>query len=440
MLSVEDAQNSVLGEVMPLAPGVVPFQVALQQVLAEDVASDLDMPPYDKALMDGFAVRTADLPGGRGELAVVGEIVAGQTPWSSDRSLVAEQAVRIMTGAAIPPGADAVVMIERTEQLSAVSGQSSVVRIDDPRVVSSQNIMRRGAEMTRGQVVLRAGTRLRPSEIGVLAAVGRASVLVYPRPRVAIISTGNEIVEAHETPGPGQIRNSNGATLTALVARAGGAPEYLGIARDTNDDLRRLVRRGLESDILLLSGGVSAGDLDLVPAVLRELSVREVFHKVNLKPGKPVWFGTAEGRGSRVEGQEPHPDRRDGVSEPSTLNPQLSSLNSLIFGLPGNPVSVFVCFELFVRPAIRQLMGVTPAVPQLVTAVLAANKDYRSDRPTYWPAWLEHGDAGYRIRPVAWQGSPDLRAMTDANAFLFFPPGDHHLRAGDRVQALRMDE
>jgi molybdopterin molybdotransferase len=289
--------------------------------------------------------------------------------------------------------------------------------------------MRRGAEMTRGQIVLGARTQLRPAEIGVLAAVGRACVPVFPRPRVAVISTGNEIVEADQTPGPGQIRNSNGPTLAALVAAAGGEPRYLGIARDTRYDLRRLARAGLDDDIVILSGGVSAGDLDLVPGVLRELGVREVFHKVDLKPGKPVWFGVVESREPRVKSSEVS-DNTDRAE---------SQLSTLVFGLPGNPVSVIVCFELFVRPAIRQILGLAPAVSPLVTATLGEDKNYRSGRPTYWPARLEFGDGGCTVRPVAWLGSPDLRATTEANAFIFFPPGDHKLRAGDSVRVLACD-
>jgi molybdopterin molybdotransferase len=419
MIAVEDAQRAVLESAGPLPPGPARLADALGHVLAEDVASDIDMPPYDKALMDGYAVRSQDFPGGAGEAAVAGEIFAGQPPWPADRALVAGQAARIMTGAPIPPGTDAVVMVERTRQGSKVGGPSSAVRIDDPRLKPGQNVMGRGTEMQCGQVVLRTGTWIRPAEIGVLATVGRATVSVHPRPRVAIVSTGNEVVEAHESPGPGQIRNSNGPTLAALVTRAGGTPDYLGIARDTNDDLRRLVATGLRADMLLLSGGVSAGDLDLVPGVLRELGVREVFHKVNVKPGKPVWFGIAPFR-----------------NQQSTI----SNSPTLVFGLPGNPVSVMVCFELFVRPAIRRMLGLSESVPPLVSAALTEERSYRSDRPTYWPAWLDTRDAGFRVRPLPWQGSPDLRAITEANSFVLFPPGEHALRAGDCVQVLSARE
>ena len=441
MLSVEQAQQLVLqtATLLPAEPCRLPDVLGL--ILAEEVASDLDMPPYDKALMDGFAVRSQDLSAGHGMLAVVGEIFAGQSPWPSDRVLSVRGAVRIMTGAPIPPGADAVVMIERTSVPSltpvAIRLPADPIQVDDPRLKSGQNIMRRGTEMTRGQPVLRSGTPIRPAEIGLLAEVGRAIVSVFPPPTVAIVSTGNEIVEAHETPGPAQIRNSNGPTLAALVTRAGGVPNYLGIARDTSDDLRRLIRKGLDADLLLLSGGVSAGQLDLVPGVLHELGVREVFHKVNLKPGKPVWFGQTEGGREGERGKAEGGKSEVGVSDSAfRLPPSALRLSTLVFGLPGNPVSVMACFELFVRPAIRRMMGFTDPGPRVVSACLTEAREYRSDRPTYWPASLELVADGYRVRPVAWHGSPDLRATTDANAFAIFPPGDHQFSAGDRVQVL----
>jgi molybdopterin molybdotransferase len=443
MLTVDEAQQQVLHATIPRDSMPSPLSQSLGLILAEVVTSDLDMPPYDKALMDGFAVRSLDLPEGRGELEVVGEIFAGETPAEKAAAVASGQALRIMTGAPIPPGSDAVVAVERTSQGSGVRGQESEVGsqgsvvVDDPRLRPGQNIMRRGTELTWGQVVLKAGTPIRPPEIGLLAAVGRATVMVIPRPTVAIVSTGNEIVEAHQVPGPGQIRNSNGPTLAALVTRAGGTPNYLGIARDSSDDLRRLIQKGLDDDILLLSGGVSAGELDLVPGVLRELGVREVFHKVNLKPGKPVWFGLTEGGREGGRGKAEGGKSEVGVSD-SAFRPPPSALrlSTLVFGLPGNPVSVMVCFELFVRPAIRRMMGFADPGPRVVWASLTEERKYHSDRPTYWPAWLEPVANGYQVRPLAWHGSPDLRATTDANSFAIFPPGDHQYQVGDRVGVL----
>jgi molybdopterin molybdotransferase len=397
MLTVADAQAIVLRHAQPLPPAARALgPSALGAVLAEDVVSDLDVPPYDKAMMDGYAVRSADLPEGRGALAVVEEVTAGRTP---QRALRAGQATRIMTGAPIPAGADAVVMVEHTR----LEGER--VLIDDRPPRPGQNVMPRGREMRRGETVLAAGAVLRPQELGLLATVGRIAADVHPTPRVCVLSTGDEVVDPPRAPGPGQIRNGNGPMLCAQVARAGGVPSYLGIAADRLESLRPLVAEGQKADVLVLSGGVSAGTLDLVPGVLQEAGVQAHFHKVEMKPGKPVLFGT-RGR-------------------------------TLVFGLPGNPVSALVCFELFVRPALRRLAGHAEAGPFLVRAALAEDFAYRTDRPTYHPARLEAAEAGWRVRAVPWYGSPDLRGLTAANAFVLFPPGDHQHRAGQAFEVLR---
>ena len=400
MLSVSQAQALVLEHARPLPSEAVPLAPdALGLVLAEDVASDLDMPPYDKALMDGYAVRSADLGEGQGTLTVIEEITAGHTP---TRAVGAGQASRIMTGAPMPGRADAVVMVERTCALG-----DDRVRVED-RPSPGQNVLARGREMRRGDTVLAAGAVLRPQELGLLAAVGRTEARVHPAPRVAVLSTGDEVVEVTQVPGPGQIRNSNSPMLLAQARRAGGLPRYLGIARDRLDSLCPLVAEGLRSDILVLSGGVSAGKLDLVPGVLRELGVEAHFHKVEMKPGKPVFFGTRDA--------------------------------TLVFGLPGNPVSALVCFELFVRPAVRRLGGRADLGPWLVQAVLTEDFAYRTDRPTYHPAWLDGGGQGWRVRPVPWFGSPDLRGLTRANAFVVFPAGDHRHRAGQVCSVLKVED
>jgi molybdopterin molybdotransferase len=306
-----------------------------------------------------------------------------------------------MTGAPIPAGADAVVQVERTRRLA-----DERVQIDE-QATAGKNIQPLGQEMRRGDAVLHTGTRLRPQELGILATVGRTSALVQPRPRVAILSTGDEIVEADQTPGPGQIRNGNGPMLMAQAKRAGATPHYLGNARDTCDSLRTLIAEGLQSDVLALSGGVSAGKLDLVPGVLAELGVEAHFHKVAMKPGKPIFFGTRQA--------------------------------TLVFGLPGNPVSSYVCFELFVRPALRRLRNERDAGPTIVQARLQVDFAYRTDRPTYHPAWLEASASGWSVRPVPWFGSPDLRGLAQANAFALFAPGAHQYRAGDACSVLGVE-
>ncbi len=400
LLSVAEAQQIVLQHARPLEPircFLDPGSVGV--VLAEDVASDVDMPPHDKAMMDGYAVRSDDLAGGTTVFSVPEEVTAGKVPRFS---LQAGQATRIMTGAPIPEGADAVVPVERTRSLP-----NDQVEIACGPPKPGQHIMPLGQEMRRGDIVLRAGSVLRPPELGVLATVGRTSVRAWPVPGVAVLCTGDELVEAPQLPGPGQIRNGNGPTIAAQVKLAGCKPTYLGIAGDSREGLEPLIAEGLSSHVLVLAGGVSAGKLDLVPGVLREMGVEPLFHKVEMKPGRPVYFGI----------------RND----------------ALIFGLPGNPVSAFVCFELFVRPALRRLAGRTDPLSHMLSATLTEDFTYRTDRPTYHPAWLEAREAGWQVRAIPWHGSPDLRGLTGANCFVLFLPEREHHHAGEKCMVLRMD-
>jgi molybdopterin molybdotransferase len=415
MLPVADAQSLILqhtqplpAETVPLAPGAC----ALGCVLAEDVVSDIDMPPHDKAMMDGYAVRASDLPDGKGALAVVEEITAGRVP---SRTLSPGQASRIMTGAPIPAGADAVIVVESTRLLGG-----DRVQIEDHPPKVGHNILPRGREMRRGETVLRAGAVLRPQEIGLLAIMGKTAVQAVPIPRVAILATGDELVEPGEKLGPGQIRNSNGPMLLAQTARAGALPHSLGIARDRLDSLGPLVQEGLRHNVLILSGGVSAGKLDLVPGVLREAGVVAHLHKVAMKPGKPFFFGTLDPQ--RAAGREPAGAGR-----------------ALVFGLPGNPVSSLVCFELFIRPALRTLRGHRSPGPHMVSATLSEDLPHATDRLTYHPAHLETGPQGWRVRAVPWFGSADLRGLSQANALLVLPVGDHHHRAGTVFPVVAME-
>ena len=407
MLSVAQALDIVLQNCKPLPPVTEPLgPAALGLILAEDVASDLDLPPFDKAMMDGFALRTADLRDGKADLTIVDEIPAGKTPTVP---VSVGQAARIMTGAPIPQGVDAVVMIERC----TIVGNSRV-HVDDPQLQPGRNILRQGREMHTGEIVLRAGVPLRPQEFGLLSSVGRTAIRVHPAPQTAILSTGDELVEPQTKPGPGQIRNSNGPMLLAQVCRAGGVPRFLGIARDEPGHLRSLIMHGLEADVLLLSGGVSAGKLDLVPGILAELGVSVQFHKVSMKPGKPLLFGIYP----RAE---------------TALPPRL------IFGLPGNPVSSLVCFELFVRSALRALRALPPG-PHWINATLAKDYPYRTDRPTYHPVRLHSDGTAWSVEAVPWFGSPDLRSLASANAFALLPEGDHLHRAGEMLNVLCVEE
>ncbi len=401
MLAVADAQQLIQRFAQPLPPQTVPLtESILGLLLAEDVASDLDVPPYDKALMDGYAVRTADCASGQAVLRIVEEIVAGQTP---QHAVGSGEASRIMTGAPLPAGADAVVRVEDTKTVAA-----DRVAIEGRAPRPGQNVLYQGREMRRGETVLASGTPLRPQEIGLLASVGRASVPVIPRPRVAVLPTGDELVDVAATPGAGQIRNSNGPMLVAQTSRAGGVPAHLGIGRDNLDSLRPLVEQGLQADVLILSGGVSVGNRDLVPQVLHAAGVVPHLHKVDMKPGKPVFFGTRD--------------------------------QTLVFGLPGNPVSSLVCFELFVRPALRRLRGYADAGPRLVDAIFLEDFAYATDRPTYHPARLEMTAQGHRVRVVPWFGSADLRGLLRANAVVVLPPGNLIHKAGTVFSVLPFEE
>ncbi len=323
MLTVDEALSSVLSHARPLATEHIGLAAALGSVLAEDVASDVDSPPHDKSTVDGYAVISSDLADGSGEFSVIEQVVAGAVP---AHSVASGCAIQIMTGAPLPAGADAVVMVERMETLNA--GPSPRIRIRDEGCHSGQNIVRMGASLRRGDVVLERGRPLRSIEIGLLAEVGRSEVAVVRTPRVAVLATGNELVPCDQLPGPAQLRNSNEPMLAACVVRAGAIAQGLGIAGDEPAELRRLIAVGLKADVLVVSGGVSAGVLDLVPGVLAELGVEQVFHNVNIKPGMPLWFGASPGQPAK-----------------------------LVFGLPGNPVSSYVCFELFVRPCSRVWRG-----------------------------------------------------------------------------------
>lgn len=403
MISVEEALQRVAGRVRPPSPVDVPLANCLDHVLATDIASDIDSPPFDKSLVDGYAVRAADLTGGVCRLGVLEEVVAGTVP---SKPVGAGQATRIMTGAPLPDGSDAVVMFEQTR---AIAGPGlGDVEIVEVRLAAGSNVLRQGAAMRRGEIVLHAGQELRPIEVGLLAEVGRAEVPVFPHPEVAVLPTGNEIVPPSHVPRPGQIRNSNGPLLAAAVRRAGGVPIDLGVARDEAGELRRLIAEGLRSDVLLLSGGVSAGVLDLVPQALADLGVVEVFHKVQFKPGKPLWFGVLP-------------------TQPR---------DKLVFGLPGNPVSSLACFELFVRPALAALGGRRWQGLPRVSARLEARHIQRGDRPTYHPAACRTQDGQSYVRALPWQGSADLRGVTAANSLAYFPAGDRTYAEGETVEVL----
>ena len=392
-LSFEEARACVLEQTRARAktPGAesIPALQSAGRVLAEDILADRDYPPFPRSARDGYAVRSADLPG---ELRIIGEVRAGQV-FVGD--VKAGEAVEIMTGAPLPDGADAVVMIEQTER----SGDR--LRIDRAHA-SGDNFNPRGLEAAAGAIVMKPGQRLGFAEIALLATVGRTSVKVYRRPRVAVLPTGDEVVEAGEMPQPFQIRNSNAWSLAVQVERAGGDPNILAIARDTHESTRALVEQGLTHDLLLLSGGVSAGKYDVVEQVLGDLGGDFFFTRVRIQPGQPVVFGAARG--------------------------------TLFFGLPGNPASTMVTFEVFARAAVELLGGASDATLPMLHARMWKGFRQKPGLTRFLPAHVTHD--GATVEPLTWHGSGDVASLARANAFIVTEPDRETWSTGDWIRVI----
>jgi molybdopterin molybdotransferase len=393
---VSNNVGAVVGEdFMP--PEDVSLSDSIGRTLRQEVFADLNSPPFERSIRDGFALRAGDVQSVPVELDVVGESRAGS---SYDGSIGQGQCVAIMTGAEVPSGADAVVMVEYTERIS----EQRVRILESAR--SGRSIQSEGSECRKGDRILESGREIQVSEIGVLASVGCARVQVSKRPRVAILSTGDELVGVDQTPGRAQIRNSNSFTLYAQVLAAGGEPEMLGIVSDDVEDLAQKIGLALERDIVITSGGVSMGKYDLVEGVLADHGVEIGFNKVAMKPGKPTVFGW-KGR-------------------------------TFVFGLPGNPVSTIVSFQLFVRPLIRRLLHAAEVGDRLLEANL--EQDVRCDpvRAACVPASVCFGDGGYQLKTVKWKGSSDLIGLSRANAYVLIPQQQGSLTAGTRVRFIPM--
>jgi molybdopterin molybdotransferase len=412
MISLEEALACIERVAVPLPPRRVPLLEACGRRLAAPVISDVDSPPWDRAMMDGFAICSADgeaASGGRLWLDVVVDLAAGDV---TGLTLTSGTCARIMTGAPVPPGADAVVPIELAVEGTAAAHAGQRVCLDGAAFRAGQHVARQGAAFRRGDHVLIAGTHLGAAAIGLAAEAGATHLLAPARPRVAILSTGSELVSPETVPQFGQTRNSNGPMLAAAVTLEGAEPISLSIAADRPEAIRAAVAQGLAADVLLLSGGVSAGDLDLVPDILGRCGVEQVFHKVRLKPGKPVWFGIL---------------RRSGAASAT-----------LVFGLPGNPASSLVCYELFVRPTLAILAGKPAGQWHLPRsrALLTAPAKGAGDRPVFAPCRLETRDGTLAAEPLPWTGSSDLVGLAVANGLLALPAGCGRLEAGTPVEVL----
>jgi len=400
MFTYQQARETVIGRLQAIrrtpASGAIPLREAMSRVLARDILGDRDYPPFHRSIRDGYAVRADETHAGA-QLKCIDELKAGDTPTTR---VAPGTCIQIMTGAALPDGADAVIMIEHT------SREGDAVHLDRA-VKPGQHVVRRGSEQAAGQTVLSAGTRIGFAEIAAAAQVGAANPVVTHKPRISILSTGDEVVDFASIPGPFQIRNSNSVSLAAQVALTGGEPVVLGDARDSLDDLRAKITAGLEADALILSGGVSMGKYDLVEPVLSEFAAEIVFDAVAIRPGKPVVFALCKGKP--------------------------------VFGLPGNPVSTMVTFDLFVRPAIDILSGTEPRPLPFIGATLTAPLSEKAGLTHFLPAKLTwRGDKAH-VSSVPWQGSGDVAAMAHANCLLVVPADRETIEAGEHVHVLPRD-
>jgi molybdopterin molybdotransferase len=396
----------------------------LGRVLAEPVLADRDFPPFPRATRDGYAVRATDLKTVPVTLRVIGQIKAGA---NFNARVASGEAAEIMTGAAVPAGADAVVMVEYTAHDHS-SDQVEVQRA----VAAGENVVTAGAEARAGQQMLAAGTRLGPAQIAVAAACGRERIRIYRKPRVALLATGDELVDISEKPGPQQIRNTNSYSLAAQVEAAGGEAMRLPAAPDEPRKLTTLLHAGLSADMLLVSGGVSAGKFDLVEPALKNLGAEFFFTGALIQPGRPVVFGEL-----RFAGGGNGSTKSRAAGDPGTLARFQAPRPAIpFFGLPGNPVSTMVTFDLFARPVLQALGGATPSRLPLAKARLKRPFKTKTGLTRFLPAVLSGGIDDPQVEIVPWQGSGDLLAAARANCYLVVRPDRESIAAGQMVTIL----
>lgn len=395
MITVDQATSIVLSRIQPLGAETVPLEQAHRRILAENVRADIDLPPFDRARMDGYAVRSSDVSTAPVTLRVIGEIAAGA---QFEQRVNAGEAVKIFTGAPVPAGADAVQKVEVTR------ANGRAVEILES-VAAGQFITPHASEVASGEIVAEAGREIGPAEMAVLASFGYASVKVGRRPRVAVMSTGSELLDVSSKPSGAQIRNSNSYTLAAYADRAGAIIDMLGTVEDTPEATRNaLIRAADNRDIVITSGGVSMGDYDLVKAALKEIGAEIYFDKVIIRPGKPIVFARCG--------------------------------KTFFFGLPGNPVSTSVTFNVFVRPAIRNMQGeASPALPT-VSAQLSRIVRDSSSRRSYLPARLFIEEGRAMVEPLKWGGSSDLVAFMRANSLIVVREDVHEIAEGELVDVM----
>jgi molybdopterin molybdotransferase len=404
LLSFTEARQAVeeyASQLSPSEPEMLSLLEALGLVLAEDLRADRDFPPFARSTRDGYAARAADLVTAPADLRLIGEIRAGGSAEQNSVSIGGGEAVEIMTGAPVPAGADTVVMAEYTCRRDEVV---TVQRV----VVRGENIVPAGSEASQGTVMVARGTRVNHTAVAVAAAVGRSEIAVYRRPRVAILATGDEVVDINLPPGPREIRNSNSYSLAAQVYASGGEPLILPVAPDRADELALLLRQGLGADLLLIAGGVSAGKYDLVAPVLASLEAQFRFRGVRIQPGKPLVFGDVAFRDKTIP----------------------------FFGLPGNPVSTMVTFQLFAQPVLDALSGSTPQPLYFAQAILQSAFTTKTGLTRFLPAKLSGTYEHPEVELVGWHGSGDLMGVSHSNCYLVVPPERERYSAGETVTIL----
>ncbi len=417
-LNYKEALRGILNNTQRLDSERVCVEETVGYLSAEDVFSKIDMPPFDKSAMDGYAVTAQDTQDAPVRLRCVGLIQAGE---DFKGKILHGECVKIMTGAALPKGVDSVVMIEDTVD------SDGFVNIKFP-ASKRQNICFKGEDVQKGKKVLEKNRVISASCVALLAAVGRRLVKVVKRPKVAVLNTGGEIAhpsrklsrgQIYNSNGPqlaapgrklsrGQIYNSNGPQLAALLKSDGIKPLYLGIVKDRPKELMRAVRKGFKSDIFLISGGVSMGDYDLVPGTLKRMGTKEIFHKVNIKPGKPLFFG--------------------------------KKARTLIFGIPGNPVSNFLTYQIFIRPAVYKMSGYSSYFPRFEKGILRSSFRQKAGRTHFVLVNIEKKDSNWHVNPVSCHGSADVLALSKANGFMVVDKGINYIKPGSEVKVFLWKE
>lgn len=396
MISVDEALSIVQNAAVPLPPQAIAVEDALHYTLAQDIVADRPFPPYNRVAMDGYAVKSSDFSDTFARLKVVNKVGAGE---NFTGELLAGAAIKIMTGAPCPKGADAVVKVENSEE------DGDFIKLSEPDIRPGLNLAKKGEDTPAGKILLTKGTQLSAASIAVCASTGHAAVQVYPKPTLRVISTGTEIVSPAESPLDHQIRDCNSYSVRSLSQGLGVKAEFLGIGKDDKTVLSDLIQKGLEADILILSGGVSMGEFDYIPELLAKAGVKQLIHKICVKPGKPVWFGKTD----------------DGT---------------YVFGLPGNPVSVQVAFKLFAETLIKKLSGSPSPAPSFLQLPLAEKITNRNGREYYIPARFDIKDGRTVISPVHIKGSGDFSNLAQSQGLICCPIDAISIEAGSIINFL----